>query len=75
MELIAGSGRPGISPAVIVVEVKKLGVEPMIHDTLKDKNRLAVECGFYGFDRDNLHDLRSTGCTIPEKLYGEITVE
>ncbi|MBQ1251729.1 MAG: methylenetetrahydrofolate reductase, partial [Firmicutes bacterium] len=62
-------GRPGIDPALIALEIKKSGVEPIIHYTLKDKNRLNIESEFYGYDRVGLHNLIIMTGDYPKKGY------
>lgn len=62
-------GRPGIDPAFMALEIRKYGIEPIIHYTLKDKNRLNVESEFYGYDRENLHNLIIMTGDYPKKGY------
>lgn len=62
-------GRPGIDPAFMALELKKNGMEPMIHYTLKDKNRLNVESELYGYQRNGLHNLIIMTGDYPKKGY------
>lgn len=62
-------GRPGIDPAFMALEMKEYGVEPMIHYTLKDKNRLNIESELYGYDRMGLHNLLIMTGDFPKKGY------
>ena len=60
-------GRPGIDPALMALEIKKAGVEPIIHYTLKDKNRLNIESELYGYDRSGLNNLIVMTGDYPKK--------
>ena len=62
-------GRPGIDPAVMALEIKKLGMEPIIHYTLKDKNRLNIESELYGYARAGLNNLLIMTGDYPKKGY------
>lgn len=62
-------GRPGIDPALMALELKKYGVEPIIHYTLKDKNRLNIESELYGYDRAGLRNLMIMTGDFPKKGY------
>lgn len=42
------SGNPAIAGEMICAEVKKLGIEPLVHFALRDKNRNEVESLLYG---------------------------
>lgn len=62
-------GRPGIDPAFMALEIKKYGAEPMIHYTLKDKNRLHIESELYGYARSGLNNLLIMTGDFPKKGY------
>ena len=62
-------GRPGTPSSSLAAEIKGFGIEPIIHYTLKDKNRLAIESDFYGFDRAGLHNLLIMTGDFPKKGY------
>lgn len=62
-------GRPGIDPAFMALELKKMGIEPIVHYTLKDKNRLNIESEFYGYHRNNLNNLLIMTGDFPKKGY------
>lgn len=62
-------GRPGIDPAFMALEIKKIGMEPIIHYTLKDKNRLKTESELYGYQRNGLHNLIIMTGDYPKRGY------
>lgn len=60
-------GRPGINPSVLATEISRSGIEPIIHYTLKDKNRLCIESELYGLNRSRLHNLIIMTGDYPKK--------
>ena len=42
------SGIPAIAPEIFCAEIKKLGIEPLVHFALRDKNRNECESLLYG---------------------------
>ena len=42
------SGNPAISTEMLCAEIKKMGIEPLVHLALRDKNRNEVESLLYG---------------------------
>ncbi len=50
-------GNPAISAEMLGVEVKKLGIEPLVHFTCKDKSRNEMEAMLYGMERANVNNL------------------
>jgi len=42
------SGNPAISSEMLCAEIKKLGIEPLVHLALRDKNRNEIESMLYG---------------------------
>ncbi|MGF7185934.1 methylenetetrahydrofolate reductase (NADPH) [Desulfitispora alkaliphila] len=69
-ELAAKGGRihaltitdnPGGNPAILAdylgMEILKLGIEPLVHFTCKDKNRNQAESQLYSLDRANVRNL------------------
>ncbi len=50
-------GNPAISAEMLGVEVKKLGIEPLVHFTCKDKSRNEIEALLYGLERNNVNSL------------------
>jgi methylenetetrahydrofolate reductase (NADPH) len=50
-------GTSALSAAMLGVEIKKFGVEPLVHLTCKDKNRNELESLLYGLERAHVHNL------------------
>ncbi len=50
-------GHPTLFPDVIGLEICRLGIEPIIHFTCKDKNRNQIESILYELDRVGIHNL------------------
>ncbi|HWR13585.1 MAG TPA: methylenetetrahydrofolate reductase C-terminal domain-containing protein [Terriglobales bacterium] len=50
-------GTPALSAAMLASDVAKLGVEPLIHVTCKDKNRNELESLLYGLERASVRNL------------------
>ncbi|MBI5441506.1 MAG: methylenetetrahydrofolate reductase C-terminal domain-containing protein [Deltaproteobacteria bacterium] len=50
-------GNPAISAEMLGAEVNKLGIEPLVHFTCKDKNRNQLEGLLYGMERANVRNL------------------
>lgn len=61
-------GHPALSPDVIGLEISRLGVDPIIHFTCKDKNRNQIESILYSLDRIELSNLLVMTGDFP--LYG-----
>ena len=50
-------GRPAMSATYLGLEVSKLGMEPLVHFTCKDKNRNQIESELYAMDRAGIRNL------------------
>ncbi|GAB4267470.1 MAG: methylenetetrahydrofolate reductase C-terminal domain-containing protein [Deferrisomatales bacterium] len=50
-------GNPAISAEMLGAEIHKLGVEPLVHFTCKDKNRNQLEGLLYGMERAGVRNL------------------
>ncbi|CQR71966.1 Bifunctional homocysteine S-methyltransferase/5,10-methylenetetrahydrofolate reductase [Sporomusa ovata DSM 2662] len=50
-------GKAAILPYSMAVEAKRLGIEPLVHFTSKDKNRNALESELYALGRADIHNL------------------
>jgi len=50
-------GNPALSAEMLGVEVNKLGIEPLVHFTCKDKNRNQMEGLLHGMERGSVHNL------------------
>jgi methylenetetrahydrofolate reductase (NADPH) len=51
------SGKPAISAEMLGAEVLKLGIEPLVHFTCKDKSRNELEALLYGLERAGVRNL------------------
>jgi methylenetetrahydrofolate reductase (NADPH) len=61
-------GHPALSPDVIGLEISRLGIDPIIHFTCKDKNRNQIESLLYSLDRIGISNLLVMTGDFP--LYG-----
>jgi methylenetetrahydrofolate reductase (NADPH) len=61
-------GHPALSPDVIGLEISRLGVEPIVHFTCKDKNRNQIESILHSLDRIGISNLLVMTGDFP--LYG-----
>ncbi len=61
-------GHPTLSPDVIGLEICRMGLNPIIHFTCKDKNRNQIESILYALDRMGIHNLLLMTGDFP--LYG-----
>jgi methylenetetrahydrofolate reductase (NADPH) len=61
-------GHPALSPDVIGIEISRLGIDPIIHFTCKDKNRNQIESILYSLDRIGMVNLLLMTGDFP--LYG-----
>ena len=50
-------GSPAMSADFMGSEIRKLGVEPLVHFTCKDKNRNGIESQLYAMDRAGIRNL------------------
>jgi methylenetetrahydrofolate reductase (NADPH) len=61
-------GHPALAPEVIGFEIRRMGLDPIIHFTCKDKNRNQIESILYAFDRIGINNLLVMTGDFP--LYG-----
>src|SRR4030043_2377008 len=61
-------GPPALSPDVIGLEISRLGIDPIIHFTCKDKNRNQIESILFSLDRIGISNLLVMTGDFP--LYG-----
>ena len=61
-------GHPALSPNMLGLEISRLGIDPLIHFTCKDKNRNQIESILYSLDRNGLSNLLAMTGDFP--LYG-----
>ena len=50
-------GKPALSAACLGMEILKLGIEPLVHFTCKDKNRNQIESELYALNRAGVRNL------------------
>lgn len=50
-------GKPALSATYLGMEILKLGIEPLVHFTCKDKNRNQIESELYAMDRAGIRNL------------------
>ncbi|WP_084053735.1 methylenetetrahydrofolate reductase C-terminal domain-containing protein [Holophaga foetida] len=50
-------GHPALAAEMLGVEINKLGIEPLVHFTCKDKNRNQMEGLLHGMERASIHNL------------------
>ncbi len=62
-------GHPAMAPVAIGSEVQALGIEPLIHFSLKDKNRNQVESHLFLYHRLRFHALLIMGGDFPRPRY------
>ncbi len=61
-------GHPALSPDVVGLEICRMGIDPIVHFTCKDKNRNQIESILYALDRLGIHNLLAMTGDFP--LYG-----
>jgi methylenetetrahydrofolate reductase (NADPH) len=62
-------GNPALAPVAIGTELVKIGIEPLIHFSLKDKNRNQVGSRIYLYQRLRLRSLLVLGGDFPNPGY------
>lgn len=62
-------GSPALAPAAIGEELLNIGIDPLIHFSLKDKNRDQVVSHIYLYQRLGLHSLLVLGGDFPRPGY------
>jgi methylenetetrahydrofolate reductase (NADPH) len=63
-------GNPAISAEMLGAEIRRLGIEPLVHLTCKDKNRNQLESMLYGLQRANVRNLLVMSGDYPKAGYG-----
>lgn len=61
-------GHPALSPDVVGFEICRMGIDPIVHFTCKDKNRNQIESLLYALDRLGIRNLLAMTGDYP--LYG-----
>jgi len=62
-------GHPALAPIAIGSEVQKTGIEPLLHFSLKDKNRSQIESHLFLYQRQNFNNLLVLGGDFPGGNY------
>lgn len=62
-------GNPALAPSAIGEELLRIGIEPLIHFSLKDKNRSQIFSHIYLYQRLGLHSLLVLGGDFPKRGY------
>lgn len=62
-------GYPALSPEILGLEIKRLGLPVIIHFSCKDKNRNQIESMLFAWNRMGLHDLLVITGDYPQQGY------
>jgi len=62
-------GHPALAPVAMGAEIRKIGLEPLIHFSLKDKNRNQVESHLFLYQRLRFRHLLVLGGDFPRPTY------
>jgi len=62
-------GHPALAPIAIGSEIQKIGIEPLLHFSLKDKNRSQIESHLFLYYRQNFTNLLVLGGDFPRANY------
>lgn len=62
-------GHPALAPIAIGSEVQKTGIEPLLHFSLKDKNRNQIESHLFLYHRQRFYNLLVMGGDFPRPSY------
>lgn len=62
-------GHPALAPVAIGTEIRNIGLEPLIHFSLKDKNRNQVESLLFLYQRQKFRHLLILGGDFPRLTY------
>jgi methylenetetrahydrofolate reductase (NADPH) len=65
-------GNPAISAEMLGAEIRRLGIEPLVHLTCKDKNRNQLESLLYGLERADVRNLLVMSGDYPKAGYGGV---
>ena len=63
-------GNPALSAEMLGAEIRRLGIEPLVHLTCKDKNRNQLESLLYGLERADVRSLLVMSGDYPKAGYG-----
>jgi len=62
-------GNPALSAEMLGIEINRLGIEPLVHLTCKDKNRNELESLLYGLERAGVRNLLAMTGDAPKSGY------
>jgi len=62
-------GHPALAPIAIGSDIRKIGIEPLLHFSLKDKNRNQIESHLFHYHRQNFNNLLVLGGDFPRPNY------
>ncbi len=62
-------GSSALAPVALGAEIQKIGIEPLIHFSLKDKNRDQLGSHIFLYHRRNFHSLLILGGDFPKQNY------
>jgi methylenetetrahydrofolate reductase (NADPH) len=62
-------GHPALAPIAIGSDIRKTGIEPLLHFSLKDKNRNQVESHLFHYHRQQFSNLLVLGGDFPGRNY------
>lgn len=62
-------GHPALAPMAMGSEIQKIGLEPLIHFSLKDKNRNQIESHIFLYERQQFKYLLVLGGDFPKSSY------
>src|SRR5664280_438151 len=62
-------GNPALSAEMLGAEIRRLGIEPLVHLTCKDKNRNQLESLLYGLERADVRSLLVMSGDYPKAGY------
>jgi methylenetetrahydrofolate reductase (NADPH) len=62
-------GHPALAPVAIGSEIRNIGLEPLIHFSLKDKNRNQIESHLFLYQRQGFHNLLVLGGDFPKPTW------
>jgi len=62
-------GHPALAPSAIGADIRQIGMEPLLHFSLKDKNRNQVESHLFHYHRQHFNNLLILGGDFPRQSY------
>lgn len=62
-------GHPALAPFAIGTDIRQIGLEPLLHFSLKDKNRNQIESHLFHYHRQDFNNLLVLGGDFPRPNY------